>query len=239
MVSYPGSIYDPRTKENDPDVEYDPEETTKIFAEDVSKLDDEVVAIQTELGTDPKGDFDTVKKRLEASPNLKQTIDGTWYKEVVFNIPDALIVDIFIYKIWHQVENAVLLLQFSDDGGDTWYEDYYKWIRRQHYTDGSTGHGYSNRDSAIRIAELKTVHSWSRGECITVRISKPYTNYTTELEWRGTRGKYLGNYSYFHGMGAESYKHQINAVRFIASLTDEDDYSFSHFGAILTALPSA
>lgn len=66
MADYPNSIYDPRTKENAEGVEYDAEETTKLFAEDVTKLDDEVKATQTELGTNAKGTFDSVKEWLEA-----------------------------------------------------------------------------------------------------------------------------------------------------------------------------
>jgi hypothetical protein len=65
MANYPSGVYDPRTKENDPEVEYDAEQSTIVFAEDVSKLDDEVVAIETELGASPKGDHSDVKTRIE------------------------------------------------------------------------------------------------------------------------------------------------------------------------------
>lgn len=80
MADYPNSIYDPRTKENDPAVEYKPEETTKIFAEDITKLDDEVKATQTELGTNPKGAFATVKAWLEALARKAsdETISANW-----------------------------------------------------------------------------------------------------------------------------------------------------------------
>jgi len=64
MASYPNSIYSPREKENRSGVEYDPDKKTVIFAEDVSYDDDEIVAIETELGTLPKGDFTDVKDRL-------------------------------------------------------------------------------------------------------------------------------------------------------------------------------
>lgn len=49
MASYPSSIYSPRTKENRAGVDYDPDKTTVSFAEDVSYLDAEVVAIETDL----------------------------------------------------------------------------------------------------------------------------------------------------------------------------------------------
>lgn len=65
MSDFPTGVYDPRTKENDPSVEYDAEQSTVIFVEDVNLLDDEVVAIETELGVSPKGDYDDVVSRLE------------------------------------------------------------------------------------------------------------------------------------------------------------------------------
>ncbi len=49
MSAFPGGVYSPRTKENKPGVAYEPAKTTIGFAEDINKLDDEVVAIETEL----------------------------------------------------------------------------------------------------------------------------------------------------------------------------------------------
>jgi len=66
MASYPGAVYEPREKEQRSGVEYIPEKKSVIFVEDVSGLDDEVVAVETELGTEPKGIYANVKVRLEA-----------------------------------------------------------------------------------------------------------------------------------------------------------------------------
>ncbi len=49
MATFPDEVYSPRTKENKTGVEYDPDKTKIIYAEDTTKLDDEVVAIETEL----------------------------------------------------------------------------------------------------------------------------------------------------------------------------------------------
>jgi hypothetical protein len=49
MADYPDTIYEPREKENKASVVYEPERKTIIFAEDIQKLDDEVVAIETDL----------------------------------------------------------------------------------------------------------------------------------------------------------------------------------------------
>jgi len=46
MATFPGGVYDPRTKENKPGVVYDAAKTKICFAEDITKLDDEVVAIE-------------------------------------------------------------------------------------------------------------------------------------------------------------------------------------------------
>ena len=66
MASYPSSIYSPRAKEDKSGVVYDAAKKTVIFVEDISYLDNEVVAIETELGTNPKGSYSDVKTRLES-----------------------------------------------------------------------------------------------------------------------------------------------------------------------------
>jgi len=66
MSQYPDEIYTPRVKENRSGITYDPEKKTVIFAEDLINLDEEVVAIENELGLNPKGSWGSVKERLEA-----------------------------------------------------------------------------------------------------------------------------------------------------------------------------
>ena len=66
MGLFPAGIYDPRTKANKAGVVYNPTLTTQLYSEDVSKLDTEVVAIETELGTAPSGAYATVKAWLTA-----------------------------------------------------------------------------------------------------------------------------------------------------------------------------
>ena len=64
MANFPDAVYSPRTKENKADVIYEPLKKTNSFAEDITKLDDEVVAIETELGANPKGGFASLKARI-------------------------------------------------------------------------------------------------------------------------------------------------------------------------------
>ena len=49
MADFPGGVYSPRTKQNKKGIEYDAGKTEIGFAEDVTKLDDEVVAIENFL----------------------------------------------------------------------------------------------------------------------------------------------------------------------------------------------
>ncbi len=65
-MAYPAGIYNPRTKANKSGVVYDVNKPTVGYAEDVTKLDDEVVAVETELGTDASGAYATVKAWLTA-----------------------------------------------------------------------------------------------------------------------------------------------------------------------------
>ena len=47
MADYPDSVYTPRAKENKSGVVYDPTKKTVLFVEDLTKLEDEVVALET------------------------------------------------------------------------------------------------------------------------------------------------------------------------------------------------
>lgn len=66
MADFPANIFTPRTTVNKNGVEYVPEDTTQVFAEDYSLPADEIVAIQETLGTNPQGAFATVKAWLIA-----------------------------------------------------------------------------------------------------------------------------------------------------------------------------
>jgi len=72
MADYPNAITSPRTMANRPNVVYDSLKTKTIYAEDFNKDRSEIVAIQNELGTNPKGSFDDVKARLE---NIESRLD--------------------------------------------------------------------------------------------------------------------------------------------------------------------
>lgn len=65
MADYPAAITTPRTMVNRPGVGYDALKTKVIYAEDFNKDRAEIVAIETELGTNPKGDFADVAERLD------------------------------------------------------------------------------------------------------------------------------------------------------------------------------
>jgi len=47
MANYPDTIYSPRAKENKSGVVYDPTKKTVLFVEDLTKAEDEIVALET------------------------------------------------------------------------------------------------------------------------------------------------------------------------------------------------
>lgn len=77
MADYPGSVYTPRTKENKAGIVYDETKTEIGYAEDVTKLDDEVVAIQTELGVLPKRTSADLAERLKGIRSLSDAYEDT------------------------------------------------------------------------------------------------------------------------------------------------------------------
>ncbi len=65
MANYPGEIYVPRERENRSGVDYVPEKKTVWFKEDADDIENEIIAVETELGTNPKGAYASVKAFLE------------------------------------------------------------------------------------------------------------------------------------------------------------------------------
>lgn len=63
-ASYPGAIKSFRTMANKTGISYDADKTKIIFAEDFNYEREEIVAVETELGTNPKGSDADVKTRL-------------------------------------------------------------------------------------------------------------------------------------------------------------------------------
>jgi len=60
MSIYPAGIYSPREVENKAGVIYDADKKKVLYAEDIIKTNDEIVAIETELGANPKGSYGSV-----------------------------------------------------------------------------------------------------------------------------------------------------------------------------------
>jgi len=75
-ATYPSGVYSPRTKENKAGVVYDATKKTIIFTEDVVKLDEEIVAVENELGTLPKGGFADVKARIVDLEDRVTALEG-------------------------------------------------------------------------------------------------------------------------------------------------------------------
>lgn len=67
MSNYPGAIDEFRTVQNLPGILYESTDTTTVFAEDTNSHSDAISAIESTLGINPQGDYDTVADRLDAS----------------------------------------------------------------------------------------------------------------------------------------------------------------------------
>jgi len=80
MADFPGGIYSPRTKENKAGISYSASETEIGYAEDVTKLDDEVVAIETFLA--PK--LLTLRPEINISEINKRTVPVQTQRGVFF-----------------------------------------------------------------------------------------------------------------------------------------------------------
>lgn len=108
MTSFPASVYSPRTKANRPGVVYTPTKTTVGYAEDVSKLDDEVVAVENYLKNpagSPAGSIQIVVGEL-----MSGDCDGLNYVFVSSQIPIA-----GSYALY---QNGVRLREVSAGVGD-------------------------------------------------------------------------------------------------------------------------
>lgn len=64
MSSYPNSIVSPRAKENRYGVVFDSNKKQVFYVEDIQLLDNEVVAIENELGLNVKGSHADLAARL-------------------------------------------------------------------------------------------------------------------------------------------------------------------------------
>lgn len=64
LASFPAGVYSPRTKANKSGVVYSASKSTLIYAEDIQSLDAEIVAVETELGANPKGASASVSARF-------------------------------------------------------------------------------------------------------------------------------------------------------------------------------
>lgn len=60
MADFPASIYTAREIENLPGIDFDSTKKQVLFAEDVQGITDEITAIESTLGENPQGSFDTV-----------------------------------------------------------------------------------------------------------------------------------------------------------------------------------
>lgn len=79
MADYPATYYNPRAKENWPDVVFDSNKKAIIFKEDFDSLENEIKAIEQELGLYLKGSYSNLKERIEAIEDRAEFRFGSNY----------------------------------------------------------------------------------------------------------------------------------------------------------------
>jgi len=157
MAKYPNEIFEPREKENRPGVTYDPNKKTVLFVEDIKTLDDEVKAIETELGTNPKGDFSSVKERLEKlaavaivpfkkgswvhTPIVGSTASTSKFANILYCFAFLVPVKTSFDKIGIRVQGAyaggLIRVGIYNDNGNIWPGDLIPGTEREFSTDTS------------------------------------------------------------------------------------------------------
>ena len=75
MASYPNSIYTPRERENRSGVVYDPAKKSVWFKEDADAIENEIIAIENELGLLPKNSSSSVRERIKGFRSLDNAYD--------------------------------------------------------------------------------------------------------------------------------------------------------------------
>lgn len=87
MADFPTTIYAPRAKANRPNVVYNAEKSTVGYAEDIQKLDAEVVALETYLKI-PTSLPDIIvpgSSYFETSTNTLYIFNGTDWKSTILS----------------------------------------------------------------------------------------------------------------------------------------------------------
>ena len=151
MADYPATYYNPRAKENWPDVVFDSNKKAIIFKEDFDSLENEIKAIEQELGLYLKGSYSNLKERIEAieddiaqcltqaftdrgDPNADDwgqatlTADGTWRDlDCSSIVPSGAKAIVFKTYIKYAAANKILYMR--KNGNVNAYA--YNWILTQ------------------------------------------------------------------------------------------------------------
>ena len=78
-ATYPATVMTPRSVDNLPNMTFDSEKPKVLFAEDIARLNNEAVSIETVLGANPQGGHATVAARIAAVEEIIGTIMGRVY----------------------------------------------------------------------------------------------------------------------------------------------------------------
>jgi hypothetical protein len=110
MTAFPDSVYSPRSRENRPGIVFDAAKKQIVYAEDLQAIENEIVAIETELIANPgggggafyraTGDAITENVVLFADPTMKATLEaGHLYNAKFFIVFQSHSTPDFKYKV--------------------------------------------------------------------------------------------------------------------------------------------
>lgn len=155
MADFPDAVFSQRTIENVSGVTYDDTKTTKLFAEDITKLGDEITAIENVIGSDSIWESNTILDIFNIVFDYLATIGTTWLTGS--GVPDDVLGD--DGNLYLDTSNGNVyekssgewgspIAGFGGGGGSKWYNgsgvpDDGTGVDGDYYLDNSNGDVYN------------------------------------------------------------------------------------------------
>lgn len=162
MAQYPTNIPTLREVENDDAVVYDADATKVVFAEDINKIAEEIVALATTLGTSPQNAFANVSARIQNAYNWG--VQGS-------NKADAAQADVNKFKNLTTAETII----------GTWVDN--KPLYRKHFKATRLGHNSFLDPSIPATAVVRSIEATTLVESTGALYSTNGTFYVATTGW--------------------------------------------------------
>lgn len=198
---YPNATYNGRFRENKQGVNYLPSDSRRIYATDLQNYDDEIIAIETELGTRPKGSDASVKARL-----TRLDAQAGWKYVQGANFTGALSITGLngdkdqAYKIvmrGYRSTRTNIWLRFNNDSNSRY--SYHNGVRGYISLSLVNSHAYNRRTTAILMNRTALPYFWIEATINVNRngfVSVTYDShcYESDEDYEFTDGNGLYDY---------------------------------------------